>query len=73
MGSPRRTAVAAIAVVLAVGLLVIAVPPGAAQTSDARAERERVRAERAQLALQIDALEADDASLDEALRVHLAL
>ncbi len=68
MGSPRRTAVAAIAVVLAVGLLVIAVPPGAAQTSDARAERERVRAERAQLALQIDALEADDASLDEALR-----
>jgi hypothetical protein len=36
--------------------------------SSARAEREQVRGQRAQLALQIDALQADDAAIDRAVR-----
>ena len=59
-----------LAVAMAVAMAVVVVPVGAAaqEPGDARAERERVRAQRAQLALQVDALEADDASLDRALR-----
>ncbi|WP_208029387.1 D-alanyl-D-alanine carboxypeptidase family protein [Rhabdothermincola sediminis] len=54
-----------------VGLLVtapVAPPPAAARSADAASERERVRSQRAELALQIDTLQADDVAIDRALR-----
>jgi hypothetical protein len=58
---------------LGVCVLVVAAsgvaPRAAAQDgSTARAEREQVRGQRAQLALQIDALKADDSEIDRAVR-----
>jgi hypothetical protein len=53
---------------LVLGSLGLGAPPIAAQVNaDPYAEREAVRSQRADLALQIDTLEADDASIDRAL------
>jgi len=65
----RRVVVALVLVSVAAPLVPAFGPSARAQTGgDARSERERVRSERAELALQIDALQADDASLDRAAR-----
>ena len=61
----RRTGAS---VVAALVLLTVAVTARAQEGGSARAEREQVRGQRAQLALQINALQADDASLDRATR-----
>jgi peptidoglycan hydrolase CwlO-like protein len=55
----------ALSVTLSVSL--IALPASAQGSSDPRAERDKVRAERAELAVQVDALRADDAEVDAAL------
>jgi hypothetical protein len=57
-----------VGVVAALVLLTVAVTARAQEGGSARAERERLRGQRAQLALQINALQADDASLDQATR-----
>ena len=46
----------------------VAVGAQAQAGDDARAEREQVRGQRAQVALQVNALQADDATLDQATR-----
>jgi peptidoglycan hydrolase CwlO-like protein len=60
--TPRLAAVVLAAVVVVAGSV-----PGAAQ-SDPRAERERVRSEKAAAAAEVDALRADDAEVDAALQ-----
>jgi hypothetical protein len=54
--------------VLTVAAAAVVGPSAHAQRGDAQRDRERVRTERAQLALQLDALHADDAALDQAVR-----
>ena len=68
MAIPSRCSRAAALFVLLAMIAVVASGPSArAQAgADPRRERERVRGERAELALEIDALEADDASLEQA-------
>ncbi len=61
----RRPAAVTLLVTLAISL--IALPASAQSSSDPRAERDKVRAERAELAVQVDALRADDAEVDAAL------
>jgi len=64
----RSTAATLVVSLVALVGLATAVDAQDHRGADARAERERVRDQRAQLALQVDALEADDGALDQALR-----
>jgi hypothetical protein len=66
-GGLLSAAIVCVAVLVA-GVVVVGRGADAQSSGDARAERERVRGQRAALAVQIDALEADDASIDRALR-----
>lgn len=59
-------AVAVLAGVLGVPVDVV-LSTAAADVRDAASERQRIRAQRAELALQIDTLQADDAAIDRAL------
>ncbi len=59
---------ATVSVLAAVALLVGPEVAGAGRTDDPRAERDRVRSERAEVASQVDALRADRAEVDRALR-----
>jgi peptidoglycan hydrolase CwlO-like protein len=71
----RRPTRPLVSVALAFSLLValltlsgpLAGPAGAQGSSDPRAERDKVRAQRAELAVQVDALKADNAEVDAAL------
>lgn len=63
-----RAALRVLVVVLAVGIVSMPAISSANRTEDDPArERERVRAERAQVASQVDALRADDAEIEQAL------
>lgn len=55
--------------VLVAGLIALAAIPAAAQqtSKDPRAERDRIRSKRAEVATQVDALRAEDAEVDAAL------
>lgn len=65
--SRRTLAAAAVAALLA---MVLAPATGdAAQGRDPRAERERIRAEKADVAAEVDALKADSAEIEQALTV----
>jgi hypothetical protein len=61
----RNAARTAVVVALVAGSL--ALVPGSSEAQDARAQRERVKAERAEVAGQVDALQADQAQITAAL------
>lgn len=65
----RRSPLVVVGVVVSVlATAPVAPSPAAARSADAASDRERVRSQRAELALQIDTLQADDAAIDAALR-----
>jgi peptidoglycan hydrolase CwlO-like protein len=65
----RRCRTRSLAALLVAALIALAAIPAAAQQTgtDPRAERDRIRARKAQVAAQVDALRADDAEVDAAL------